>query len=195
MSNDPIAEVIAEFDHSTVIRLHGEDIPSTRLSGHTVSGIANPLQAAILRAKAHHDESLRDAVVELAAILAPTLARTGPRAANDRCDSERFEDYPARRTSSVRRGIASTSATTTRPEKVTIDTSARRRVPTHSKRQTSSSPTLNATLRGGAAKTVTLDVRAPSEAIADFVRVWGEGGEICAHQLRHTRATLEGSDG
>ena len=58
-------------------------------------------------------------------------------------------------------------------------------------------PTLNATLRGGTVKTVTLDVRAPSEAMADFVRVWkaGKAEKICAHQLRHTGASLESTDG
>ncbi len=30
-------------------------------------------------------------------------------------------------------------------------------------------------LRGGTVKTVTLDIRAPSEAMADFVRVWKTG--------------------
>ena len=40
---------------------------------------------------------------------------------------------------------------------------------------TSSSPTSNVTLRGGIVKTVTLDVRAPSAPMGDFVRVWKTG--------------------
>ena len=44
-----------------------------------------------------------------------------------------------------------------------------------SKPRKSSSPTSNATLRGGTVKTVTLDVRAPSESMGDFVRVWKTG--------------------
>jgi predicted transcriptional regulator len=39
----------------------------------------------------------------------------------------------------------------------------------------SSSPIFNATLRGGTVKTVILDVRAPAEAMADFVRVGKTG--------------------
>ena len=50
-----------------------------------------------------------------------------------------------------------------------------RKAPTPSRRQTSSSLTFDATLRGGTVKTVTLDVRAPSESMEDFVRVWKTG--------------------
>ena len=38
--------------------------------------------------------------------------------------------------------------------------------------RTSRLPISNVTLRGGTVKTVTLDVRAPSDSMEDFVRVW-----------------------
>jgi len=44
-----------------------------------------------------------------------------------------------------------------------------------SKRRRSSSLILNATLRGGTVKTVTLDVRSSGESMADFVRAWKTG--------------------
>jgi hypothetical protein len=73
---DLIAEVIAQFDHSSVVRLRNSDEPGLQLSPSTVSLLDATVQAAGLRASAHHDRGLADAVVALAQFISPLVKRS-----------------------------------------------------------------------------------------------------------------------
>jgi len=75
-SSHAIVEVIACFNHSSVVRTDDSNEPRLQLSRPTMELLSATVQAAGLRATKHHDRSLADAVSALAQFIAPLVGQT-----------------------------------------------------------------------------------------------------------------------